>query len=75
MGRGFAWFDTGTADSMLEASQFIRTLEKRHGLKIGCIEEIAYDQGFIDISQLESLIKKMKNNSYSMYLLNKLKKI
>lgn len=75
MGRGFAWFDTGTADSMLEASQFIRTLEKRHGLKIGCIEEIAYDQGFIDISQLESLIKKMKNNSYSKYLLNKLKKI
>lgn len=75
MGRGFAWFDTGTADSMLEASQFIRTLEKRHGLKIGCIEEIAYDQGFIDISQLESIIKKMKNNSYSMYLLNKLKKI
>ena len=75
MGRGFAWFDTGTADSMLEASQFIRTLEKRHGLKIGCIEEIAYDQGFIDISQLKSLIKKMKNNSYSKYLLNKLKKI
>ncbi len=73
MGRGFAWFDTGTADSLLDASYFIKTLEKRHGLKIGCIEEIAHDNKFITTSQLKSLILKMKNNSYSEYLIKKLK--
>ena len=73
MGRGFAWFDTGTADSLLDASYFIKTLEKRHGLKIGCIEEISHDNKFITTSQLKSLILKMKNNSYSEYLIKKLK--
>lgn len=73
MGRGFAWFDTGTADSLLDASYFIKTLEKRHGLKIGCIEEIAHDNNLISRSQLKFLISKMKNNSYSEYLIKKLK--
>ena len=62
MGRGYAWFDTGTAESLLEASQFIRTLERRQGLKIGCIEEIALDKNFISKEQLHSLILSMKNN-------------
>jgi glucose-1-phosphate thymidylyltransferase len=72
MGRGFAWFDTGNADSLLEASQFIKSLEKRHGLKIGCIEEIAFDQGLISEKQLLEIISKMKNNMYSQYLKSKL---
>ena len=75
LGRGSVWLDTGTFQSLMQANQYVQVIEQRQGRKIGCIEEIAYDQGFIDISQLESLIKKMKNNSYSMYLLNKLKKI
>ncbi len=73
MGRGFAWFDTGTADSLLDASFFIKTLEKRHGLKIGCIEEIAHENNLISTDQLKFLISKMKNNSYSEYLIKKLK--
>ncbi len=73
MGRGFAWFDTGTAESLLEASQFIRTLERRQGLKIGCIEEIALDKNFISKEQLNSLILSMKNNPYSEYLMKKIK--
>ena len=73
MGRGFAWFDTGTAESLLEASQFIRTLEKRQGLKIGCIEEIAFDKNLISKQQLQSLISSMKNNPYSDYLMKKIK--
>ena len=72
MGRGFAWFDTGTADSLLDASYFIKTLEKRNGLKIGCIEEIAHDNNLISTKDLKSLILKMKNNSYSDYLIKKL---
>mgnify|MGYP001275209186 CR=1 FL=1 len=73
MGRGYAWFDTGTAESLLEASQFIRTLERRQGLKIGCIEEIALDKNFISKEQLHSLILSMKNNPYSEYLMKKIK--
>ncbi len=73
MGRGFAWFDTGTAESLLEASQFIRTLEKRQGLKIGCIEEIAYDKNLISKKQLKELIANMKSNPYSEYLSKKIK--
>lgn len=73
MGRGFAWFDMGTADSLLDASYFIKTLEKRHGLKIGCIEEIAHDNNLISTSELKSLILKMKNNPYSEYLMQKVK--
>ena len=69
IGRGFAWLDTGTQDSLLEASQFIYTLEKRQGMKISCIEEIAYRLGYINSSQLENLGNKMKNNRYGQYLL------
>ena len=73
MGRGYAWLDTGTHDSLLEAGQFIATLEKRQGLKVACPEEIAYRSGWIDASQLESLAEPMKKNGYGQYLLNVLK--
>ena len=69
MGRGYAWLDTGTHDSLLEASQFVQTLEKRQGMKISCIEEIAFRMGYIDKSQLKSLGSKMANNEYGQYLL------
>jgi glucose-1-phosphate thymidylyltransferase len=69
MGRGYAWLDTGTHDSLLEASQFVQTLEKRQGMKISCIEEIAFRMGYIDKDQLKSLGNKMKNNQYGEYLL------
>ena len=61
MGRGFAWLDTGTQDSLLEASQFVQTLEKRQGMKISCIEEIAFRMGYIDKAQLEILGNNMGN--------------
>tara|TARA_B100001123_G_scaffold45001_1_gene46086 strand:+ start:345 stop:1223 length:879 start_codon:yes stop_codon:yes gene_type:complete len=70
MGRGYAWLDTGTHDSLLEASQFVQTLEKRQGMKISCIEEIAFRMGYIDKNQLRSLAGEMGNNEYSQYLLN-----
>ena len=69
MGRGYAWLDTGTHDSLLEAAQFVHTLEKRQGMKISCIEEIAYRMGYIDKNQLQLLANKMKNNQYGQYLL------
>tara|TARA_Y100000590_G_scaffold203436_1_gene230763 strand:- start:1615 stop:2493 length:879 start_codon:yes stop_codon:yes gene_type:complete len=69
MGRGFAWLDTGTHDSLLEASQFVQTLEKRQGMKISCIEEIAFRMGYIDKDQLKSLGNNMGNNQYGQYLL------
>ena len=72
MYRVFAWLDTGTHESMLEASNFIHTIEKRQGLKVACLEEIAYDKKFINKDQLISLAKSY-NNSYSEYLLNKIK--
>ena len=72
MYRGFAWLGTGTHESMLEASNFIHTIEKRQGLKVACLEEIAYDKKFINKDQLISLAKSY-NNSYSEYLLNKIK--
>ena len=68
MGRGFAWLDTGTHDSLLEAGQFIATLEKRQGLKVACPEEIAYRAGWIDATQLEALAQPMRKNSYGQYL-------
>lgn len=68
MGRGYAWLDTGTHDSLLEASQFIATLENRQGLKVACPEEISYRNGWIDALQLEKLIVTLHKNSYGQYL-------
>ena len=69
MGRGYAWLDTGTHDSLMEAGQFIATLEKRQGLKVACPEEIAYRSGWIDAAQLEKLAAPMLKNGYGQYLL------
>ena len=68
MGRGYAWLDTGTHDSLLEAAQFIATLEKRQGLKVACPEEIAYRRGWIDAAQIERLAAPMLKNGYGQYL-------
>ena len=68
MGRGYAWLDTGTHDSLLEAGQFIATLEKRQGLKVACPEEIAYRQGWISADAVEALAKPMLKNGYGQYL-------
>jgi len=73
MGRGYAWLDTGTHDSLLEASQFIATLEKRQGLKVACPEEIAWRSGWIDSQQLEALARPMLKNGYGLYLAKLLK--
>jgi len=69
LGRGMAWLDTGTHDSLLQASNFISTIEKRQGLKIACVEEIAYYKGYIDREQLEHLGQKLQKNQYGQYLL------
>jgi len=68
MGRGYAWLDTGTPDSLIEAAEFVRTLEKRQGFKIACPEEVAYDQGFIDAGQLERLADALGKSAYGGYL-------
>jgi glucose-1-phosphate thymidylyltransferase len=73
MGRGSAWLDTGTHESLLEAAHFIETIERRQGLKIACPEEIAYRMGYIDAAQVERLAQPMKKNSYGEYLLGILK--
>jgi len=73
MGRGYAWLDTGTHDSLLEAGQFIATIEKRQGLKVACPEEIAYRAGWIDAAQLEALAAPMLKNSYGQYLMQVLR--
>jgi glucose-1-phosphate thymidylyltransferase len=73
MGRGYAWLDTGTHDSLLEASQFIATLENRQGLKVSCPEEIAYRRGWINASQLEKLAAPLSKNGYGQYLQRVLK--
>lgn len=70
MGRGYAWLDTGTHDSLLEASQFISTLEKRQGLKVACPEEIAFRSGWIGTAQLKSLAEPLRQSGYGQYLLN-----
>ncbi len=73
MGRGYAWLDTGTHDSLLEAGQFIATIEKRQGLKVACPEEIAYRAGWIGAAQLETLAAPMLKNSYGQYLMQVLR--
>ncbi|KQS76626.1 glucose-1-phosphate thymidylyltransferase [Rhizobium sp. Leaf384] len=73
MGRGYAWLDTGTPDSLLDAGDFVATLERRQGFKIACPEEIAYLSGFIDANQLEVLGKKLGKSTYGKYLLSRLK--
>ncbi|CAN5276593.1 glucose-1-phosphate thymidylyltransferase RfbA [soil metagenome] len=70
LGRGTAWLDTGTHHSLTEASQFVRIIEERQGLKIACLEEIAFHKGFIDVAQLERLAHAMPQSSYSDYLFN-----
>jgi glucose-1-phosphate thymidylyltransferase len=69
MGRGYAWLDTGTHDSLLEAGQFIATLEKRQGLKVACPEEIAFRAGWITAEQLQALAEPLRKNGYGQYLL------
>jgi glucose-1-phosphate thymidylyltransferase len=75
LGRGIAWLDTGTHESMLEAGDFIATIEKRQGHKIACLEEIAYRMGFIDRSGMQSLINRLGESSYKMYLLGVLRDV
>jgi len=74
LGRGFAWLDTGTHDSLLEAGRFIESIEKRKGLKVACLEEIAYRMEYIDAEQVKKLAQPLKKNGYGKYLLNMIKK-
>ena len=73
LGRGFAWLDTGTHDSLMEACQFIETIEKRQGLKVACLEEIAYKMGYINVKQFKNLAESLQKNPYKKYLLNLIK--
>ena len=72
MGRGMAWLDTGTHESLLEASQYIATIERRQGLKVACPEEIAYRRGWISATDIERLAKPMLKNGYGQYLMQML---
>ncbi len=69
LGRGFAWLDTGTHDSLLEASTYVETIEKRQGLKVACVEEVAYRMGYIDADQLKKLAEPLRRNGYGQYML------
>ena len=73
MGRGYAWLDTGTHDSLLDAARFISTLQKRQGLQVSCPEEIAFGQGWIDAAQIQKLAAPLARNGYGQYLLGLLK--
>ena len=75
MGRGYAWLDTGTHESLLEAATFIETIEKRQGLKVACLEEIAYDMGYIGKQQLLNLAEALKKNQYGQYLIKCAQKV
>lgn len=75
MGRGYAWLDTGTHESMIEASNFIQTIETRQGLKVSCPEEIAYRQGFIDAAQVRELAASLIKNAYGQYLMRLVSKV
>ncbi|WP_415303522.1 glucose-1-phosphate thymidylyltransferase RfbA [Candidatus Pelagibacter sp. Uisw_090] len=75
MGRGYAWLDTGTHESLLEASAFIETVERRQGLKVACIEEIAFEQGYINKDQLIELAQPLLKNQYGQYLLKRTKEV
>jgi glucose-1-phosphate thymidylyltransferase len=75
LGRGFAWLDTGTHESLLEASSFIATIEKRQGLKVACLEEIAFEMGYINKAQLLELAEPLKKNQYGQYLIRRANEI
>ena len=75
MGRGYAWLDTGTHESLLEASTFIETIERRQGLKVACIEEIAFEQGYISIEKLISLAEPLSSNQYGKYILKRVEEL
>ena len=70
LGRGYAWLDTGTFHSLMQASSFVQLIEERQGLKIGCIEEVAYNMGFISQDELKEIAEPLANNGYGQYLLS-----
>jgi glucose-1-phosphate thymidylyltransferase len=69
LGRGFAWLDTGTFESLQQASSYVQAIQERQGLQIACIEEIAFHQGYINAVQLQTLANEMRNNDYGKYIL------
>ncbi|MCY1462698.1 Glucose-1-phosphate thymidylyltransferase 2 [compost metagenome] len=73
LGRGFAWLDTGTHESLLEASHFVHTIEQRQGLKVACLEEIAFHQGWLDATKVRVQAERLKKTGYGQYLFNLLK--
>ena len=75
MGRGYAWLDTGTHESLLEAATFIETIERRQGLKVACIEEIAFEEGYITKEQLTDLAQPLAKNQYGQYLLKRAEEV
>jgi len=72
LGRGVAWLDTGTHESLMDASRYVEVIEKRQGLKIACLEEIAWEQGYISDGQMEGLAQALSKNGYGQYLLRRL---